>query len=518
MNWKIATASARGSAHQRTGLPNQDAAEYAFLPEGKSESAIVAISDGHGGEKHFRSQVGSTLAVHSAINVMQEAFGSAFTLGTGEERGLNIEGLNRRLVERWINAVQGDLARNPITEIELKKLAELEDAIARQSIEENPQLAYGCTLLVAVATQTFVWCLQLGDGDILAVDKSGRTSRPLRADDRLVANQTTSICQPNAWAEIRTAVIEAPATLPSLLLLSTDGYVNSFRTENDFLQIGQDYLAIVREQGIDTLSQELPKILAEASQHGSGDDITLAILQGDVARPSASEESAEVVGASTAVSKTPHNLPENSKSVLYEQLRAKHSAQQREIQKLSNDVAETKRNMRRLRIFSTVLIVAALALFGYFHFQPKKIKTQESVPGAAAPGDDPKLPPALASGDGPLAKGNAAVPSTDWVLAVDGEPEIHLGKNTKLILVKDKLSIPLDLSEKKQDDYAEVQETKGGLKLVNHSKDAWEASSDGDATSDKKIKKDQGLLLVEGITVKFRKGLEGKITLTKTGT
>jgi len=33
-------------------------------------------------------------------------------------------------------------------------------------------------------------------------------------------------------------------------LLSTDGYANSFRSDEDFLKIGHDYLEIIREQGI----------------------------------------------------------------------------------------------------------------------------------------------------------------------------------------------------------------------------------------------------------------------------
>ena len=71
--------------------------------------------------------------------------------------------------------------------------------------------------------------------------------------------------------------------LPSLVLLSTDGYANSFRSDEDFLKIGQDYLEIIRQQGIASLAEELPAILTEATQQGSGDDITLAILQDDPA-------------------------------------------------------------------------------------------------------------------------------------------------------------------------------------------------------------------------------------------
>ena len=93
-----------------------------------------------------------------------------------------------------------------------------------------------------------------------------------------MGNQTTSLCQPEAWREFRTTETAASAGLPALVLLSTDGYVNSFRSQEDFLQIGQDYLQILREQGSEVLADELPKILTEATQQGSGDDITLGML------------------------------------------------------------------------------------------------------------------------------------------------------------------------------------------------------------------------------------------------
>jgi hypothetical protein len=69
--------------------------------------------------------------------------------------------------------------------------------------------------------------------------------------------------------------------LPALVLLATDGYPNSFRSDQDFLKIGSDYLAAIGQQGLSKLAGELPEILRETSRLGSGDDITLAILQRD---------------------------------------------------------------------------------------------------------------------------------------------------------------------------------------------------------------------------------------------
>lgn len=142
-------------------------------------------------------------------------------------------------------------------------------------MEQDPVLAYGATLLAAAVTDHGVLYVQLGDGDILAVEESGATKRPLPADERLIANHTTSLCQESAVSETRIAVSRET---PALILVSTDGYSNSFRTDRDFLKIGSDYLEIIRKQGMDAVSEELPETLAAASAEGSGDDITLGIL------------------------------------------------------------------------------------------------------------------------------------------------------------------------------------------------------------------------------------------------
>ena len=58
--WHAIVGSARGAAHHLRGLPNQDAAA---CQDGPGGSIIVAIADGHGHSRHFRSAEGSALAV-----------------------------------------------------------------------------------------------------------------------------------------------------------------------------------------------------------------------------------------------------------------------------------------------------------------------------------------------------------------------------------------------------------------------------------------------------------------------
>lgn len=321
MSWKVSHACVRGSAHVRSGLPNQDAAQcIATSGEGSTPSiAIAAVSDGHGGVRHFRSQIGSTLAVSTAVDVLQ-GFLLQHAAGAETISAEDIQYLERDLVDRWTSAVSKDLENHPLTPEELGTLEEGDGAESRTSVETVPILAYGATLLVAAATDNLILYLQLGDGEILCVDSAGETTRPLPADARLLGNQTTSLCQPDAWQEFRAGWF-APPDFPALVLLSTDGYANSFRSDDDFLKIGSDYLEIIREQGISVLADELPAILTEATQQGSGDDITLAIMQGDLKRSVAESNGAPVKP----------KISSESRSALIEQLKARHSSQHRRL-------------------------------------------------------------------------------------------------------------------------------------------------------------------------------------------
>ncbi len=347
MSWKAVHACVRGSSHQRSGLPNQDAAQCTVAPGTQGTVAVAVVSDGHGSPRHFRSQIGSSLAVSTVAGTLQ-GFLRESVAGNGKVPFVpeQVHELERKIVSGWLAAVHADLERNPFTQAELATLEQEDGMEGRAAVESSPELAYGATLLAAGATDKVLLYLQLGDGEILSVSATGTTTRPLPPDDRLIANETTSLCQPEAWKDFRSSWVTKPA-LPSLVLLSTDGYANSFRSDEDFLKIGQDYLEIIRQQGIASLAEELPTILTEATQQGSGDDITLAILQDD---PSAGG------------TKDPRPLTTIApKSALMERLKARHSTQQQKIQALALRGKQARKD-RRLRDTLLLLVAAALAV------------------------------------------------------------------------------------------------------------------------------------------------------------
>lgn len=271
--WQVAGQSVRGAAHERSGMPNQDA--ICWRPDsGAGSSLVLAVADGHGSTRYPRSHVGASLAVETATQLVHD-----FLSGQAEAENLSLvkraaeEWLPRAMVRAWREAVNDHLGTNPLSEVEL-------DALGRGNGNDPDKLtmAYGATILTAAVAERFVLYLQLGDGEILTVTDQGVVSKPLVKDDRLFANETTSLCTSDAWSDFRVSFQPITDKPPALILLATDGYPNSFRDEEGFLKVGSDILETIRAEGLGRVKDDLAGWLSDSTHAGSGDDVTLGIL------------------------------------------------------------------------------------------------------------------------------------------------------------------------------------------------------------------------------------------------
>ncbi len=261
-----------------------------WLPlSGAGLPLILAASDGHGSARYFRSDAGARLAVETAAEVL-----SAFVNGQDDFNNLSVtkhtaeEWLPRAVVRRWREAVAEHLHLNPFNadESDAVEIASGSSATARQT-DTSDFIAYGATLLVVVVSESFILYMQLGDGRIVCVSEKGEVTLPLPADERLFANETTSLCAEEAWRDFRICFQTISQTPPSIILLTTDGYANSFRDESAFLKVGADIFEMIHNAGLDSVRNSLQDWLTESTRIGSGDDVTLGIIcHTDVFSPS----------------------------------------------------------------------------------------------------------------------------------------------------------------------------------------------------------------------------------------
>ena len=294
-NWHAIITSVRGFSHIRTNLPNQDAIKC--LPEtGIGNRIILSIADGHGSKKYFRSDVGSQLAVETACEVCRNFLNDYSGKESIEIKNLKFRDIIcREIVRKWREKVNVHILNNPFTPDEEALIPKKHDDQKNSGVEkiryrpsEGPEeqsiIPYGTTVISVVVTEKFILYLQLGDGDILTVLPDGSVSRPLPKDDRLIANETTSLCLPVAWDEFRVRYYPADSLFPVMIMVSSDGYSTSFEVVNDFEKVGPDILNMIIEdpgnidKGIDLVNENLEKWLNETSEKGSGDDISVGFI------------------------------------------------------------------------------------------------------------------------------------------------------------------------------------------------------------------------------------------------
>jgi hypothetical protein len=282
-DWMVASASVRGASHERSGVANQDAISHLPAPNipNKGLCAATAVSDGHGSPKCIRSEMGSRLAVESALSCV-----SRFFDGTEARDNRRFESdFPSMLVAEWRDKVSKHVRESPFTEAEHAKLNESAGVAAAMALREAAaqadgaalHLAYGATILLVVVTDCGIFYLQLGDGDIMAVSAAGDVEFPIPEDPSLMANETTSLCMRDAVHEFRFGFHHMEKEPPALILVSTDGYGNAFASTPDFHKVGTDVLRMIRDSGMPQ-KEEIESWLDVASRQGSGDDATLGIL------------------------------------------------------------------------------------------------------------------------------------------------------------------------------------------------------------------------------------------------
>jgi Protein phosphatase 2C len=265
--WLALTASQRGAAHQATGLPNQDAVATRQI---RPDVLVAAVADGHGHRRHFRSARGSQLAVTVACDAAQEL---AARLDEFQEAApIESDALGTlvpAITGKWRDAVRDDLTADPFTAREEAGRGGGDDAL----------IAYGSTLLLAIAGRRWLVLVQIGDGDIMGIQPDGRPLLAVPRDPSLDGHQTTSLCGLRAEEDFRAAVVDTSTTPLLGVMLATDGYSNAQVADPWTDAVSADLAELINDRPPEWLAGQLPLWASRcASADGSADDTTIALL------------------------------------------------------------------------------------------------------------------------------------------------------------------------------------------------------------------------------------------------
>ena len=291
MNRSVFGASVQGASHKRKGMPCQD--NYAIrnnsfaYPKASVKNSyyaglgddicIIAVADGHGSDSCPYSKTGSQIAVNVFCDIMAE-----FCFKFRDDMAT----LTRQLrsesdVIHVAQAIEIDWKKRARSNYILNKSRR--DSVLNEEDEDEYAIykLYGTTLLGMLITESFVFSFQIGDGDITFVNES--SVYPMLEQEKILGVETHSLAKKSAWTHSisKLTMLNRYQELPMMFVLSTDGMVNSFISENEFRKSCQEYLSMIRDHGANVIESNLPKWLNETSEQGCGDDTTVVFAYFD---------------------------------------------------------------------------------------------------------------------------------------------------------------------------------------------------------------------------------------------
>ena len=267
MNRQIYGVSVQGASHVRNQIPCQDNFKQLQVSD---HAVILAVADGHGSASCPYSKTGSKIAVNVFCAIMEDLLNGFVD---NEEQLLTY--LNREGELTIAQDIDAEWKRRVWkAHIDNKREKPLDDngEIDKAAVYKQ----YGTTLLGLFITERYIFAFQLGDGDMVYVDASG--VQPIIEGDKILGTETHSLCKLDAWKKAISMIrMREETEAPHLFMISTDGFSNSYRTQEEYFVSCKDYYALILEHGFEAVAGQIKDWLKETSELGSGDDITLAL-------------------------------------------------------------------------------------------------------------------------------------------------------------------------------------------------------------------------------------------------
>lgn len=293
----------QGESHKSSNKPCQD---YAYA-ESNPGLSMAIVCDGHGGQRYFRSQLGSQFAteitreslrdyVENMASEQKSVFeGALFTsysvanatdVQVDSEAHKSLIWLFSSIISQWNlritqHAMENDLSDWELNHVEQRYLDEFQER--RNSEYATFEKTYGCTLMAYVQTPDYWFAFHLGDGKCISmrvVDDKLVCEQPIPWDERCFLNKTTSLCDSNALEEFRYCY-QGDGKFPLAMFLGSDGMDDSFGDGYNLYNFYIQLFKVIIRKGKNRAKKELVKSLPIISKIGSKDDMSVASIYDD---------------------------------------------------------------------------------------------------------------------------------------------------------------------------------------------------------------------------------------------
>lgn len=283
--------SCQGESHKADNKPCQDASFSAVYDDGL---AIAIVCDGHGGERYFRSDVGSRMAtevIRDSVKTFVENVDKSMFIGqpftpveaiTSEEVvkkqkpiDISLRQLFSSIIYQWNEKIAYHAANTAVSEWEQEHVPQkyLDELKTSETFEK----LYGCTLMVYVQTPDYWFAFHLGDGKCISFQKDPIWSMPIPWDERCFLNKTTSLCDSNAINEFRYCY-QGDGHFPWAIFLGSDGMDDSFGEDPNLVNFYIQVVKMLVTDGKEATAKSIESDLPQLSRIGSKDDMSVAFI------------------------------------------------------------------------------------------------------------------------------------------------------------------------------------------------------------------------------------------------
>lgn len=261
---EVVGARVRGKKHKHEGTNCDDYFETAVT----DDFAVAVVCDGAGSKP--LSRIGSRVSAETAAAFLKKSLGELFTQTAGMKNGLSAD-----LSSAEFMAACGRIA--PLVRQSAQEAFKAQrEELARISADEKYQTALGraptladlsTTFLAAVAIpltvnnrrETFMACVQIGDGCICALDSTADSEKCLRlmgeADSGAFSGETEFLSEKTVKPDVLGAKTRVSRGSSDTILLMSDGVADDYFPTNPMME--RLYLDL-QMNGIIPLNGEIP--------------------------------------------------------------------------------------------------------------------------------------------------------------------------------------------------------------------------------------------------------------------
>lgn len=267
--------SIMGASHIKSGKPMQD---YSLAFKGE-DYCVGVVCDGHGADKHFRSEIGSKFAAEVTAEKFAEI---AKQFPTWDLLKNNLKQVSQRvklaILADWHAKIEQYTKENPFTEDELKK-ASKSFALKRHYTVAQP---YGTTILGALVTEEYYFALMIGDGAMFKILPGFKTEIVVFPGKKIYDDEphsaTDSLCEDNAYNNMFICCNPIEKEEYGVAFgMCSDGMSEAFTTDEVLIKKVNNYFAYYAEVGIEKATLDITAQLNNLSAISPmKDDISLA--------------------------------------------------------------------------------------------------------------------------------------------------------------------------------------------------------------------------------------------------